>query len=174
MQQHATINLLFLMNCNMRKFLIYLVLSYFTFMPIANANPVFNGVNYSGEYVCKGKNETVGDYEVFVMLKLNRISSYGKFGVYDFSTETVNNVIYFGQAVANGNRLALTFKLSDAKHAEFSTGIGEFKAIGKRRWAFQNSYYEPDDNGGNYGVEYCAMKKPIAVATNKAVKPRKS
>ncbi len=158
----------------MRKFLFSLVLSYFTFATVAYANPIFKGENYSGEYVCKGKNETVGEYEVFVTLKLNRISSYGKFGVYDFSTETVNNVIYFGQAVANGNRLALTFKLSDAKHAEFSTGIGEFKAIGKRRWAFQNSYYEPDDNGGNYGNEYCAMKKPIAVATNKATRAKKS
>jgi len=173
MQQQATINLPYKMNCNMTKFLFCLVLSYFAFSPIANASPVFKGENYSGEYVCKGNNEAVGEYEVFVTLKLNRISSYGKFGVYDFSTETVNNVIYFGQAVANGNRLALTFKLSDAKHADFSTGIGEFKSVGKRRWAFQNSYYEPDDNGGNYGVEYCAMKKPIAIATNKSAKPRK-
>lgn len=160
----------------MRKFLFVLVLAYFTFASTAFAAPKFTGQNYSGEYVCKGSNDVVGEYEVFVTLKLNRISSYGNFGVYDFNTETENNVVYFGQAVANGNRMALTFKLSEARHAEYSTGIGEFKAIGKRRWAFQNSYYEPDDSGGNYGTEYCAMKKPVMVTKSatkvKNTKPR--
>lgn len=160
----------------MRKFLFVLALGYFTFASTAFAAPKFTGQNYSGEYVCKGSNDVVGEYEVFVTLKLNRISSYGKFGVYDFSTETENNVVYFGQAVANGNRMALTFKLSEARHAEYSTGIGEFKAIGRNRWAFQNSYYEPDDSGGNYGTEYCAMKKTQAVAKSatqvKNTKPR--
>jgi hypothetical protein len=155
----------------MRKFLFVLAAGYFTFSSMAFAAPKFTSQNYSGEYVCKGSNETVGNYEVFVTLKLNRISSYGKFGVYDFSTETENNVVYFGQAVASGNRMALTFKLSEARHAEYSTGIGEFKSIGKNRWAFQNSYYEPDDSGGNYGTEYCAMKKPLAIAKS-SVKPK--
>lgn len=148
----------------MRKFLFVLALGYFTFASSAFAAPKFTGQNFSGEYVCKGSNDVVGEYEVFVTLKLNRISSYGKFGVYDFSTETENNVVYFGQAVANGNRLALTFKLSEARHAEYSTGIGEFKPIGRNRWAFQNTYYEPDDSGGNYGTEYCSMKKSATVA----------
>lgn len=148
----------------MRKILFVLALGYFTFASTAFAAPKFTGQNYSGEYVCKGRNEMVGDYEVFVTLKLNRISSYGNFGVYDFSTETENNVVYFGQAVASGNRMAMTFKLSEARHAEYSTGIGEFRAIGKNRWAFRNQYYEPDDSGGNYGTENCAMKKPLAVA----------
>lgn len=148
----------------MRKILFVLALGYFTFASTAFAAPKFTGQNFSGEYVCKGRNEVVGEYEVFVKLKLNRISSYGKFGVYDFSTETENNVVYFGQAVANGNRMALTFKLSEARHAEYSTGIGEFRSIGKNRWAFQNKYYEPDDSGGNYGSEDCAMKKTAMVA----------
>lgn len=160
----------------MRKFLFILVLGYFTFASAAFAAPKFTGQNYSGEYVCKGSNDVVGEYEVFVTLKLNRISSYGKFGVYDFSTETENNVVYFGQAVANGNRMALTFKLSEARHAEYSTGIGEFRAIGKNRWAFRNQYYEPDDSGGNYGGEDCAMKKKVMVAKpttkTKNTKPR--
>lgn len=148
----------------MRKILFVLGLGYFTFASAAFAVPKFTGQNYSGEYVCKGSNDIVGEYEVFVTLKLNRISSYGKFGVYDFSTETENNVVYFGQAVANGNRMALTFKLSEAKHAEYSTGIGEFRSIGKNRWAFRNQYYEPDDSGGNYGSEDCAMKRAVMIA----------
>jgi hypothetical protein len=164
----------------MRKFLLSFVTAYFTFLPSAHATSNgeyvehrFTGQNFSGEYVCKGKNESVGDYEVFVTLKLNKISSNGKFGVYDFSTETLNNVTYYGQAVANGNRMALTFKLSDARNVEFSTGVGEFKKIGNRRWGFNNTYYEPDDSGGNYGTEYCAMKKPFLPPT-KTVKKSKN
>lgn len=160
----------------MRKILFVLTLGYFTFASAAFAAPKFTGQNYSGEYACKGSNDVVGEYEVFVTLKLNRISSYGKFGVYDFSTETENNVVYFGQAVANGNRMALTFKLSEARHAEYSTGIGEFRSIGKNRWAFRNQYYEPDDSGGNYGSEDCAMKRAVMVAKRstkiKNTKPR--
>lgn len=133
--------------------------------------PAFTGKNFSGDYVCKGKNESVGDYEVAVSLKLNVMNSHGKFGVYDFNTETTNKVIYFGQAMANGYRLAMSFKLSNSRNVEYSTGIGEFKYLGKQLWAFNNTYYEPDDTGGNYGSEYCQMKKPVSTI-EKNRKPR--
>ena len=146
------------MNCNMRKLVTGLVLSYLVFSPPVYAAPAFKGKNYSGEYLCKGKNDAVGDYEVIVTLKLNTLNSNARFGVYDFNTETENSVIYFGQAVADGNRLALTFKLSKAPNAEYSTGIGEFKKIKGQRWGFSHQYYEPDNSGGNYGTEFCAMQ----------------
>lgn len=150
----------------MKKLLLSLISIACYVSPISHAEtmfsednkPKFTGQNYSGEYFCKGKNLTVGDYEVVVQLKLNKFNSYGKFGVYDFITETENNMVYLGQAVADRNRLALTFKLKEAKNAEFSTGIGEFKKAGTRRWTFNNRYYEPDDTGGNYGYESCTMK----------------
>jgi hypothetical protein len=142
----------------MRKFVTGLVLSYLTLCSSAFAAPVFKGTNYSGEYLCKGKNDAVGEYEVIVTLKLNTLNSNAKFGVYDFNTETENSVIYYGQAVADGNRLALTFKLSKAPNAEFSTGIGEFKKLKGQRWGFSHQYYEPDNSGGNYGTEFCAMQ----------------
>jgi hypothetical protein len=166
----------------MKKLLLSLILIAYYISPISSyANPIiseenkpkFTGQNYSGKYFCTGKNLTVGDYDVIVLLKLNPFNSYGKFGVYDFSTETENNMIYLGQAVAYGNKLALTFKLKEAKKAQFSTGIGEFKNIGKRRWSFQNRYYEPDDTGGNYGYEECTMKVatlPPVKSTNKVEK----
>ena len=56
----------------------------------------------------------------------------------------------------------MTFKLSDAKYAEFSTGMGQFTKVGKTGWSFKNDYYEPDDTGGNYGHETCTMKAPFA------------
>jgi hypothetical protein len=159
----------------MRKLVISLVLTSFTLPPLAYAAPAFRGINYSGEYLCKGNNEAVGDYEVMVTLKLNSLNSNGKFGVYDFNTETVNSVIYFGQAVADGNRLSLTFKLSKAPNAEYSTGIGEFKKIGNRRWGFNHRYYEPDDSGGNYGTEFCAMQNTaLPLVTNKKLASKKT
>ena len=129
----------------------------------AQAKPVFTGVNFSGTYACKGNNEQVGDYEVTAVLKLNRVSSYAKFGAYDFSTETDNASTYKGQAVADGNRLALSYTLTEGRNVEYSTGIAEMKKIKGNIWSFRNQYYEPDDSGGNYGFEYCVMRSAAAV-----------
>jgi hypothetical protein len=136
------------------------MLSILGFATIAQAKPAFTGQNFSGVYICNGNNELVGDYKVTAVLKLNRISSYSKFGAYDFSTETDNAVTYKGQAVANGNRLALSYTLTEGKNLEYSTGIAEMKKNSKNRWSFHNLYYEPDDNGGNYGVEDCVIQSP--------------
>ena len=105
-------------------------------------------------------------------LKLNRISSHGSFGVYDFNTETENALVYKGQAIASGYRLALTFNLSDARNAEYSTGIADIQKISSTRWAYTNHYYEPDENGGDSGSEYCVMQKPVKMvkATKKIKK----
>jgi len=141
-------------------------------MPV-DAKPAFNGENYSGTYICKGNNEQVGDYQVTAILRLNRISSYGKFGAYDFSTETDNAVVYKGQAVADGSRLALSYRLNQGKDVEYSTGIAEMRKLGKNRWAFRNAYYEPDDTGGNYGVEDCQMPPVKMAKSTKSAQAKK-
>lgn len=149
---------------------IFSLLTSLVYSPQLLAKPSFQGPNYSGMYFCKGSNVTVGDYEVFVTLKLNKINSHGKFGVYDLITETENNVSYLGQAITTGNKLAVTFKLSNAHQADYSTGLGEFKKANKSNWVFVNNYYEPDDNGGNYGHEVCTMQntpKPSAAKSAK-------
>ena len=81
-------------------------------------------------------------------------------------------VIIVAFIIWNGNRVALTFKLSKATNAEYSTGIGEFKKLSGRRVGFDHQYYEPDDNGGNYGTELCIMQKelPAALVDNKVKK----
>lgn len=135
----------------------------------AQAKPAFTGINFSGTYACKGNNEQVGDYEVTAVLKLNRVSSYAKFGAYDFSTETDNASTYKGQAVADGLRLALSYTLTEGRNVEYSTGIAEMKKTKGNVWSFRNQYYEPDDSGGNYGFEYCVMKPTALVKTAKAV-----
>ncbi|HEY3300556.1 MAG TPA: hypothetical protein VGJ90_07260 [Methylophilaceae bacterium] len=140
-----------------------------TLVNTAQAKPAFTGINFSGTYACKGNNEQVGDYEVTAVLKLNRVSSYAKFGAYDFSTETDNASTYKGQAVADGLRLALSYTLTEGRNVEYSTGIAEMKKTKGNVWSFRNQYYEPDDSGGNYGFEYCVMKPTAAVKTAKAL-----
>lgn len=162
-----------LMNLNFRALLFISLFAGIVSSPTIYAKTNFQGNNYSGLYTCKGSNISVGDYEVFVTLKFNKINSHGKFGVYDLITETENNVAYQGQAITNGNKLSLTFKLSDANHADYSTGLGEFKKLSRGRWQFINDYYEPDDTGGNYGHEVCTMKYAPAKPTNKTKSAKK-
>ena len=125
------------------------------------AKEQFFGANFSGVYACKGNNNKVGEYDVVATLKLNSNSSHGVFGVYDFSTETENALVYKGQAIANGFKFAMTFNLLDGRSTEYSTGIAEIKKLSNNRWAYTNHYYELDENGGDYGSEYCVMQKSI-------------
>ena len=133
--------------------------------------PYFEGPNFSGVYSCKGSNNKVGEYEILATLKLNRASSHDNFSVYDFTTETENDVVYKGQAIANGYKMALTFNLSNRHASEFSTGIADVSRVSGKRWAYTNNYYEPDEAGGDYGKEYCLMQKQVASAKKAKKKP---
>ena len=137
----------------------FILLAFFgLFANAAYAAPVFTGDNFSGVYVCKGNNNKVGDYEVMATLKLNRHSSQDNFGAYDLKTETENALVYKGQAIAQGHKLALTFNFSDGRSADFTTGIANIDAIGPGRWAYRNYYYEPDGVTGVFGTERFVKK----------------
>lgn len=138
----------------------------FATVPLLASAANVAALDYSGEYLCKGNNVAVGDYEVTINLKKNRRNSTAQVAVYDLVTHTENNQSYTGQAITRGNQLAMTFKLSDAKYAEFSTGMGQFRKLAKNLWSFKNDYYEPDDTGGNYGHETCTMKVSAAKAAS--------
>jgi hypothetical protein len=142
-----------------KRALSYILIS-LIFVPTTYAMPPFIGDDFSGEYICKGNNASVGEYEVLVKLKLNKVTSHDIYGVYDFNTETNNQAIYSGQIMAKGRKFAMTFKLLDASTYNFSTGMGEFKKTESGHWSFQNTYYEPDGNGGNFGNDYCTIKLP--------------
>jgi hypothetical protein len=150
----------------MKNMLLLTLVSGMFLSQITEAKSKFRGADYSGVYHCKGSNNKVGDYEVQATLKLNRLISHANFGVYDFNTETENAFVYKGQAIAHGSKLALTFNLSGGNAAEFSTGIADVKRVSSTSWAYKNHYYEPDGNGGDYGSEYCVMKK-ISKVTKK-------
>ena len=95
---------------------IVIVSAMLAFSSVAFAKPTFTGNNYTGLYECKGENSSIGAYDVVVALRLNRVSSHGKFGAYYYETETVNSTVYHGQAVADGNRLAISFNIRDKKN----------------------------------------------------------
>lgn len=123
----------------------------------ADPKPAFTGQNYSGVYDCKGDNDKVGEYEVTIALKINRVSSYGKFGAYNYEMTTVNAVTYIGQAIAEGNMIALSFPLKNGLNVDHSIGIAKMVKNKQGRWSFRKHYYEEDNSGGNYGSEYCVL-----------------
>jgi hypothetical protein len=163
----------------MKKLLFAILVGVFTLSNVAQATgikpddekPAFKGINYSGEYQCHGTNDQVGDYDVSVTMRINRVSSYGTFGAYYFDTQTENSVIYHGQAVADGNRLAISFNLSDKKNSEHSTGISTIRKNAQGHWSFRKLYFESDDNGGIYGIESCVMKVSLVPPMKKLVRP---
>jgi hypothetical protein len=129
---------------------------------VGQAKPAFTGKDYSGIYTCDGWNALVGDYDVTVTLKFNRISSYGKYGAYEYETEAANSR-YYGQAIADGNNLSIGYKFNGKSINGRGQSIGIAKIFRNKqgRWTFHTRYYEPDDNGGNYGSEYCTFKEPL-------------
>lgn len=133
---------------------------------------VISNPNFSGLYACTGSNELVGGYQVKVTLKLKRQNEDGSMTTYDYITETENNLTYRGQAIVSANRMSIVLTLAEAKNAEFSIGMAEFKKLPKvnaaskkksasNLWIFKNSYYESDDTGGNYGTETCVMQSGL-------------
>jgi len=140
-----------------------------TFALGAQAKAPFKGKDYSGIYSCTGSNELVGDYEVKVTLKLNPISSQGRFGAYEYTTETSNGTKYAGQAMADRHFMAISFQFNGKSVYGRGHSIGHaiFDESSRRR-TFHKRYYEPDDNGGNYGYERCVFTEPLPQPEKKA------
>jgi hypothetical protein len=140
----------------------------------AHAAPkaAFKGQNYSGVYDCKGSNDKVGDYEVTISLKINRVSSHGQYGAYTYEMTTVNGVTYVGQAIADRNQMALSFPLKSGLNVDHSIGIARIVKNKQGRWSFRKHYYEEDNSGGNYGSEYCVLNinKPLEGTVKESAK----
>jgi len=135
----------------------YLFICLFTLLVslTASAKPSFIGENFSGDYLCQGNNDVVGEYQVKFSLQFNAAHSHDEVGVYDFVVKPDAQETYTGQAVAYSRRIAFTFKLPAVNNAPFSTGVGFFKKLDAKRWRFTNYYYEPSAEGGVSGFEYC-------------------
>ena len=128
----------------------------------------FTGIDYSGVYSCVGNNAKIGSYNLVVTFAINKSHSHGKLGRYDLTVETENAVTYGGQAITNGNDMALTIEIVDGNAIIFSTGIARLKALKNKRFSYINQYYESKqitntaaaNNTGNDGTENCIMQTP--------------
>jgi len=127
----------------------------------------FTGTDYSGVYSCTGNNAKIGSYKLLVTFSMNKTHSHGKIGRYDLNIETENATTYGGQAIVNGNNMALTIEIVDGNAIIFSTGIAQLKHLKNKRYSYINQYYESKqitntsgaNNTGNDGSEDCAMQK---------------
>lgn len=127
----------------------------------------FTGTDYSGVYSCKGSNVKIGNYELIANFVINKSNSRGNIGSYDLTIETENSTTYSGQAIANGNNMAITIKIIDGSNQAYSTGVANLKQFKPKRYSYIHHYYESNqttnssetNSTGNYGSESCVMRK---------------
>jgi len=126
---------------------------------LAQAKPAFTGPDYSGVYDCTGDDAHEGKYTGTVTMTLDPAQSVGSHGAYQFKLEVPGFGAYLGQAVSEGDRIAMYFALTDQKTRDYGTGLATVKKDGKGRTSFHKFYYEPEFKGGNYGTEDCVLRK---------------
>lgn len=126
----------------------------------AQAKPSFTGQDFSGIYDCKGRDEHDGEFKGAVTLKLVPERSLGDYGAYTLSSDVPGLGTYAGYAAVQGTHLSMYFGLTQPDSKDFGTGIASFtKGKGKAgKWSFHLYYFEPEYNGGNYGLEDCVRR----------------
>jgi len=124
----------------------------------AEAGQAFIGQDYSGVYACTGNDAHEGKYTGTVTMTLDRAQSAGRYGAYRFKLEVPGFGAYLGQAVAEGDRLAIYFALADPSTKDYGTGIATIRKGSGGKFSFDKFYYEPEYQGGNNGTETCTQK----------------
>jgi hypothetical protein len=129
-------------------------------VPIATqAQPAFSGPDYSGVYDCTGNDAHEGPYTGTVTMALDAAQSTGSHGSYKFRLDVPGFGAYLGQAVSEGDRIAMYFALQDPTTHDFGTGLATVSRGDDGRTSFSKFYYEPEFKGGNYGTEECVLRK---------------
>ncbi|MDR2220561.1 MAG: hypothetical protein LBE24_08295 [Methylobacillus sp.] len=124
----------------------------------AQAQPAFEGPDYSGVYECLGKDAREGEYTGIVTMQLVPEHSRGNHGAYAFKLEVPGFGVYPGHAVSEGDKLAIYFALQEPSTKDYGSGIATIRKGESGKWAFSKFYYEPEYEGGNTGTEECAIK----------------
>ncbi len=125
----------------------------------AHAKAEFTGQDFSGVYDCVGEDAHEGKYKGVVTLTLNPAQSVGQFGAYAFKLEAENFGVYPGEAVAEGNKMAIHFGLNQPNSKDHGTGIATFTTHADGKIGFHKFYYEREYKGGNHGTEDCVKRK---------------
>lgn len=119
----------------------------------------FTGTDYSGVYDCSGDDAHEGKYTGTVTMTLDPAQSTGAYGAYRFKLEVPGYGVYLGQAVSEGDRIAMHFALTDQKTRDYGTGLAKVSKDARGRVSFRKFYYEPEFKGGNYGTEDCVLRR---------------
>lgn len=122
------------------------------------AKPAFTGTDFSGIYDCKGNDEHDGEYKGAVTLKLVPERSFGDYSAYTLSSDVPGLGTYVGYAAVQGKHLSMYFGLNKPESKDFGTGIASFAKGKGGKWGFHLYYFEPEYNGGNYGLEDCTRR----------------
>ena len=131
----------------------------FSLSAVAAGNgQAFTGRDYSGVYACTGNDAHEGKYTGTVTMTLDRAQSTGRYGAYRFKLEVPGFGAYLGQAVAEGDRLAIYFALADTYTEDYGTGIATIRKGKNGKFSFNKFYYEPEYKGGNNGTETCVQQ----------------
>lgn len=125
---------------------------------VAQANPAFNGQDYSGVYACTGDDAHEGKYTGTVTMDIKPEHSHGRYASYDFKLEVPGFGSYPGYAAGNGNHLAMHFALTDQSTKDYGVGEAVFKKNKQGKWSFHKFYFEPEFKGGNTGIEDCVKQ----------------
>lgn len=134
-------------------------LSLLVFVVAAQAQPGFSGPDYSGVYDCTGNDAHEGPYTGTVTMTLDPAQSAGSYGSYKFKLEVPGFGAYLGEAVSEGEHIAMYFALQDPSTHDFGTGLATVKRDADGRVSFHKFYYEPEFKGGNYGTEDCVLRE---------------
>ena len=132
----------------------------FTFV----AQSVFAGsLNLSGTYLCSGYDSHDGSFsgsKLTLDLDSKNSQLNNGFGAYHYSVVTADGTQYAGEAVSNGNTLAMYFANTTAQGAaDHGVSIGmvshDENAQGISQTVLHKFYYEPEYKGGGNGAETC-------------------
>jgi hypothetical protein len=124
----------------------------------AQAKPAFTGHDFSGVYNCHGKDEHDGDYKGAVTLTLVPTQSFGEYAAYTLSSDVPGLGTYTGYAAVHGMHMSFYFGLSQPASKDYGTAIASFAKSQRGKWSFHLYYFEPEYNGGNFGLEDCVQR----------------
>jgi hypothetical protein len=139
------------------KKLIWMILAC-SVMNYAQAKTIYTGEDLSGVYDCTGDDAKEGKYKATATLNLKPEQSTGIYASYDFKLSVQGFGVYLGEAVAQGDNVAMHFGLNELNTKDIGTGIAKFKRNSQGKQTFHKFYYEPEYKGGNYGFEDCVQR----------------
>lgn len=130
-------------------------------LPLLLLAATTHAADFSGRYVCEGRDAREGKYAGIVTLDRVPEHSRESHDAYRFTLTVPGFGRYEGQAVGRGRHLGVHFALTDQTDKDYGTGLATFTRLRDGRWSFSKFYYEPEYHGGNHGLESCVQERPV-------------